>query len=319
MVRRLLNSPFLLVIATAVIVVALPLVLPSSFYVRVAALVFINGLAVLGLNLLMGFAGQVSLGHAGFFGIGAYAVALGPAYLGLPVWASLIGGTGLSALLAFLVGRPILRLSGYYLAIATLGMGMLIAMVVSNESDITGGPNGMEVPRLVLFGWRVAGPATWYWVSGVTLVIGVWVMVNLIESPTGRAFRAIHDSEVAARVLGVNVARYKLLAFVLSAVFASVAGSYLVLFDGFVTPNTASFLLSIEFVVMAVLGGLGSIFGSIVGAAILVILPQFLTVFHDYEHIVLGAIIIVFLIFLPRGIVPAVASLLSPLIKRGTA
>ncbi len=313
--RRFINNPFLLVIAVGIVVAVLPLLLPSSFYLRVIALVYINALAVLGLNLLMGFAGQVSLGHAGFFGIGAYAVALGPTYLGMPGWASLIGGSVFSALLAFVVGRPILRLSGYYLAIATLGMGVLISMVVSNELNITGGPNGMEVPRLVLFGWRVVGPLTWYWISGVTLVIGVLVVVNLMESPTGRALRAIHDSETAARVLGVDVARYKLLAFVISAVFASIAGSYLVLLDGFVAPTTTSFLLSIEFVVMAVLGGLGSILGSIVGAAILVILPQFLTVFHDYEHIVLGAIIIVFLIFLPAGIVPAMASF----VRRGSA
>jgi branched-chain amino acid transport system permease protein len=300
----------LLVIGIAALVLLLPPFLPSTFYVRVFALVFINALAVLGLNLLMGFAGQVSLGHAGFFGLGAYAVAVGPTHLGLPTWASLLAGVMLAALIAFVVGRPILRLRGYYLAIATLGMGALIAMVVSNESDITGGPNGMSVPRLVLFGWRAVGPMTWYWISGLTLVIGVWIAINLIESPTGRAFRAIHDSETAARVLGINVARYKLLAFVLSAVYAAVAGGYFVLFDGFVTPDTSSFLRSIEFVVMAVLGGLGSIFGSIVGAAILVILPQFLTVFHDYEHIVLGVIIIVFLIFLPAGIVPALSSLI---------
>jgi branched-chain amino acid transport system permease protein len=254
----------------------------------------------------------VSLGHAGFFGIGAYAVALGPVYLGMPGWASLLGGAAIAALLAFLVGRPILRLSGYYLAIATLGMGVLISMVASNEANITGGPNGMEVRRLVLFGWRVTGSLAWYWISGITLVIGSLVIVNLINSPTGRAFRAIHDSEIAARVLGINVARYKLLVFVISAVFASIAGSYLVLLDGFVTPTTTGYLLSIEFVVMAVLGGLGSILGSIVGAAILVMLPQFLTVFHDYEHVVLGAIIIVFLIFLPSGIVPALASLIRP-------
>lgn len=308
--RALFKSPFLLVIGLAALVVVLPLFLPSTFYVRVVALVFINALAVLGLNLLMGFAGQVSLGHAGFFGIGAYAVAIGPTHLGISTWASLILGTILAALIAFIVGRPILKLRGYYLAIATLGMGALIAMVVSNEAAITGGPNGMSVPRLILFGWRAVGPQTWYWISGVTLVIGVWIAVNLIDSPTGRAFRAIHDSETAARVLGINVARYKLTAFVLSAIYASVAGSYFVLFDGFVTPDTSSFLRSIEFVVMAVLGGLGSIFGSIVGAAILVVLPQFLTVFHDYEHIVLGAIIIVFLIFLPAGIVPALATLL---------
>ncbi|HVX99303.1 MAG TPA: branched-chain amino acid ABC transporter permease [Pseudorhodoplanes sp.] len=313
--RRFLNNSFALVLVLGAIVALLPLVLPSGFYWRVAALVYINAIAVLGLNLLMGFAGQVSLGHAGFFGIGAYAVALGPVYLGMPGWASLLGGTALSALLAFFVGRPILRLSGYYLAIATLGMGALISMVVANEANITGGPNGMEVQRMIVFGWRVAGAQVWYWIAGITLVLGVLLVVNLIESPTGRALRSIHDSEIAARVLGIDVARYKLLAFVMSAVFASIAGSYLALLDGFVTPNTTSFLLSIELVVMAVLGGLGSILGSIVGAAILVVLPQFLTVFHDYEHIVLGAIIIVFLIFLPRGIVPALASI----VRRGTA
>lgn len=313
--RQILKNPLWLVVGLAIIVVVLPLFLPSTYYVRVAALVFINALAVLGLNLLMGFAGQVSLGHAGFFGIGAYAVAVGPTHLGIPTWASLICGTILAAFIAFVVGRPILKLRGYYLAVATLGLGMLIAMIVSNEGAITGGPNGMPVPRLVLFGWRVFGPMTWYWISGLTLVIGVWVAVNLVESSTGRAFRAIHDSETAARVLGVNVARYKLTAFVLSAAYASVAGSYFVLFDGFVTPDTSSFLRSIEFVVMAVLGGLGSIFGSIVGAAILVLLPQVLTVFHDYEHIVLGAIMIVFLIFLPAGLVPAAATF----IRRRTA
>lgn len=307
MVRRLVRSPHFIVIALAVMVLLLPLVLPSTFYVRVAALVFINALAVIGLNLLMGFAGQVSLGHAGFFGIGAYAVTLGPAYLGLPSWASLIGGAMLSGLLAFIVGRPILRLRGYYLAVATLGLGILIAMVFNNEADITGGPNGMQVPRLVIFGWRATGSQTWYWISGISLVIGTWVAVNLITSPTGRAFRAIHDSETAARVLGIDVARYKLLVFVLSAVYAAIAGSYFSLFDGFVTPDTSGFIRSIEFVVMAVLGGLGSIFGSIVGAAILVILPQALTVFHEYEHIMLGLVMIVFMIFLPGGIVPSLA------------
>jgi branched-chain amino acid transport system permease protein len=312
MLRRLVNNPHIMVMAIALIVAILPLIFPSTFYLRVAALVFINALAVIGLNLLMGFAGQVSLGHAGFFGIGAYAVTLGPAHLGMPVWASLIAGTVLSALLAFVVGRPILKLKGYYLAVATLGMGLLISMVFTNEADLTGGPNGMQVPRLIIFGWRASGSQTWYWISGISLVIGAWLAVNLITSPTGRAFRAIHDSEIASRALGVDVARYKLLVFVLSAIYAAVAGSYFSLLDGFVTPDTSGFLRSIEFVVMAVLGGLGSILGSIVGAAILVILPQILTVFHDYEHVMLGVILMVFMIFLPSGIVPALFSRLAP-------
>jgi branched-chain amino acid transport system permease protein len=310
-VRNVLKNPYAMVIGVALVVVVLYPLLPSSYYVRVAALAFINALAVLGLNVLMGFAGQVSLGHAGFFGIGAYAVAVGPAHLGTPSWAALPAGVVSAALIAFFVGRPILKLKGYYLAVATMGMGILFAMVVSNEANLTGGPNGMRVSRLILFGWSASGPPTWYWISGITLVIGAWIAVNLIESPTGRAFRAIHDSETGAHVLGVDAARYKLLAFVLSAVYASIAGSYFALFDGFVTPETTSFLRSVEFVVMAVLGGLGSILGSIVGATILVVLPQALTVFHDYEHIVLGALIIVFLIFLPAGIVPALRSLLQ--------
>jgi branched-chain amino acid transport system permease protein len=306
--RRLLHNPYTVVVLLALLVALLPLVLPSLYYIRVAALVFIFALAVVGLNLLMGFAGQVSLGHAGFFGIGAYAVAVGPTHLGIPSWAALILGAAAAGLMAFIVGRPILRLRGHYLAVATLGLGLLIALVFTNEAAWTGGPDGMPVPRLVLFGWRIFGPKMWYWIAGVTLVIGTWICVNLIASPTGRALRAIHDSETASRVLGVDVARYKLVAFVISAIYAAVAGGYLALFDGLVTPLTAGFLRSIEFVTMAVLGGLGSILGGIVGAALLVLLPQVLTVFHDYEHIVLGALMILIMIFLPSGIIPALAA-----------
>jgi len=305
MARRLFANPYSLVGGIFIVVLSLPLVLPSNFYLRVAALVYINAIAVIGLNLLMGYAGQVSLGHAGFFGIGAYGVALVPTTLGFPVWLSLLAGAALSGLLAFVVGRPILKLRGYYLAVATLGLGLLIWMFFNNQSELTGGPNGMQVPRLVLFGWRAVGPWTWYWISGVTLVLGAWLALNLINSPTGRAFRAIRDSEIASRVLGVDIARYKLLVFVLSAVYAAVAGSYFSLLDGFVTPDSSGFLRSIEFLVMAVLGGLGSILGSIVGAAFLVVLPQALTVFHEYEEIALGLIVIVFMIFLPGGVVPS--------------
>jgi len=307
--RRLLNGPYAVVIVLAIIVALLPLVLPSLFYLRIAALVSIFALAVVGINLLMGFAGQVSLGHAGFFGIGAYAVAIGPTHLGVPSWLALIVGAAAAGAMAFLVGKPILRLRGHYLAVATLGLGLLIAMVFTNESAWTGGPDGMPVPRMELFGWRVAGPRTWYWISGVTLVIGAWIAANLIASPTGHALRAIHDSETAARVLGVDVARYKLIAFVISAVYAAVDDGYLALFDGLVTPITAGFLRSIEFVTMAVLGGLGSIMGGIVGAALLVLLPQLLTVFHDYEHIALGLVMMLVMIFLPSGIVPSLTAL----------
>ena len=311
MMTRILSGRYTVAVTLAVIVAVVPLLVTSGFYIRVVALVYIFALAVLGLNLLMGFAGQVSLGHAGFFGIGAYAVAIGPTHLGMPTWASLLAGPALAGLVAFAIGRPILQLKGHYLAVATLGMGLLIAMVFTNEARWTGGPDGMPVPRLVVFGWAARGSLTWYWISGVTLVIGAVLIANLIESPTGRALRAIHDSETASRVLGIDVARYKLIAFVISAVYAAIAGAYLALYDSLVTPVTAGFIRSIEFVTMAVLGGLGSILGSIVGAAVLVILPQVLTVFHDYEQIALGLIMIVFMVFLRAGIVPSLAALLT--------
>ena len=130
------------------------------------------------------------------------------------------------------MGRPILRLKGHYLAVATLGFGLLVAIVLTNEAGWTGGPDGMSVPALELFGWRVHGSDVWYWIAGVTFVGGFLLALNLMESPTGRALQAIHDSEIAARVLGIDVARNKLIAFVISAVYASVAGSYLALFNG---------------------------------------------------------------------------------------
>lgn len=291
--------------ALAVIVLVLPLAFPSAYYYRVGALVFIFALAALGLNLLMGFAGQVSLGHAGFLGIGSYAVAIGPTHLGLPPWLALIAGAALSGIVAAVVGRPILKLRGHYLAVVTLGFGLLIAIVLANEAGWTGGPDGMPVPRLVLFDWRVRGSDTWYWISAATFIAGALLALNFVDSTRGRALRAIHDSEVAASVLGVDVARQKLAVFVVSAVYTSIAGSYLALFNGHITPEIAGFLRSIELVAMVVVGGMGSIAGSLVGAAVLVILPQALTVLHDYEQMMLGLILMGFMIFLRRGIVPS--------------
>jgi branched-chain amino acid transport system permease protein len=310
-VRALIDSRHLPLALAAILVLALPQLFPSSFYYRIGALVFIFALAVIGLNLLMGFAGQVSLGHAGFLGIGAYSVAIGPTYLGLPGWFCIFAGAGLSGLIAFVVGQPILRLKGHYLAVATLGFGLLIAIVLSNEAAWTGGPDGMPVPHLALFGWTVHGSVAWYWVSAATLLVGIALALNLVDSPTGRALQAIHDSEIAALVLGVQTARKKLTIFIISAIYASIAGSYLAMFNGHITPDLSGFLRSIELVAMVVLGGMGSVFGSLVGAAVLVVLPQTLTGFHDYEHMALGLIVMGFMIFLRRGIVPAVTAAIA--------
>ena len=308
---RLTASRFAPLLLLGALLLLLPLLFPSGFYYRIAALVWISGLAALGLNILMGQAGQVSLGHAGFFGIGAYAVAIGPAHLGLhPLLAMLLGAL-LAGLIAWLVGRPILRLKGYYLAIATLGFGVLVALVITSESRLTGGPDGMAVERIELLGWRIRGAETWYWITGAVLLIGVWLALNLEDSPAGRALRALHDSEVAAAVVGVDLAAFKLEAFVLAAVYASIAGSLLASMNAFVTPDVASFLTSVEFVTMVVVGGMGSVTGSVLGAALLVTLPQLLTVFQEYEHALLGLAIMLVMIFLRQGIVPSLARALG--------
>lgn len=311
MAARLASRWGQLALIAGIIAVA-GLVLPSGYYFRIGALVWISAIAAIGLNLLLGYAGQVSLGHAGFFGIGAYAVAVLPTHFAVPTLAAVALGAAFAAALAFLVGRPILRLKGHFLAVATLGLGILISMVFINEIRWTGGPDGMAVPRLEIFGTRLRSPQTWYWITGGLLLVAVLLAQNLMASPTGRALRALHDSEIAARVAGIDVARYKLLAFVVSAVYASVAGSCLALLNGHITPDASGFIHSVELVTMVVLGGMGSILGSLAGAALLTILPQVLTVFHEYEHLMLGVFIIVILIFLRDGLVPSLAKRLAP-------
>lgn len=303
-----------LLVLVAIIALA-PLLFPSNFYYRIGSLIFVNGLAVTGLVVLIGYAGQVSLGHAGFAGIGAYACALAPIHLGLhPALAALLGAV-VSGAVAWLVGRPVLRLKGYYLAVATLGLGILVSMVLANEAWLTRGPDGIPVPdpgladALEALGLDLSNAQVWYGVSGLVLVCGAWVALNLYDSPTGRALRALHGSEIAARTVGIDVARQKLAAFVISAVYASLSGSLLALQNKFVTPDVAGFMHSIELVTMAVLGGSASVLGAILGAAILTTLPQVLTVFQEYEQILLGLVMMLCMIFLRDGLLPTLVRL----------
>jgi branched-chain amino acid transport system permease protein len=296
-------------LALALLLVALPFFLPNNFYYDVAIKTALNAIVCIGLNLLIGYAGQISLGHAGFFALGAYASAILTSHYNWPGLLAMAAGAVTVALLAFLVARPILRLKGHYLAMATLGLGIIISIVINREIPLTGGPDGMNVPALWIGPWRLTGASTWYWVSAGALFVAVWLSLNLAESPIGRAFRALHGSEIAAETTGVETSRYKVLAFVVSAVFASIAGSLFAHADRFITPAEAGFLRSIEFVTMVVLGGMASTFGALVGAAILTVLPQVLAAAQEYKHVALGAIMIGVMIFMPRGLVPTLAAL----------
>ena len=289
----------------------LPLALPNAYTYEVAILVGLNAIVCVGLNLLVGFAGQVSLGHAGFFGLGAYGSAILAARYGWPPLAALAAATAATGALAWLIGRPILRLKGHYLAMATLGFGIIVSIVVANEDRVTGGPDGMSVPPLSVLGTAIAGEKTWYWLVAALLVATVWVALNLIDSPRGRALRALHGSETAAQAIGIDAARHKLSAFVISALLAAAAGALTAHYAGFITPAKASFLHSIELITMVVFGGMASTFGAVVGAAVLTTLPQFLTVFKEYEMVLLGAVMMLTMIFMPRGLVPTLEKALA--------
>ncbi|MFV2093172.1 MAG: branched-chain amino acid ABC transporter permease [Hyphomicrobiales bacterium] len=290
----------------AAIIAVLPLFLDNGFQYDIVILVALNAVICVGLNLLIGYAGQISLGHAGFFALGAYASAILTDRYDWPSLGAMIMGAVGVGLLSFLIARPILRLKGHYLAMGTLGMGIIIAIVLNQEADFTGGPDGMPVPAFSAFGWEVDGNLSWYWISGGFLLVTVWLALNLVDSPVGRALRAVHGSELAAATMGVDVLRFKILVFVVSAVLASLAGSVFAHYSGFLTPTEGEFFRSIELVTMVVLGGMASIFGSVVGAAILTILPQALAGFQEYEMIIFGAILMGMMVVMRKGLVPTI-------------
>lgn len=301
------NPYFGLFIVIAILLV-LPFVVPNSFYMDLVIRMAINAVIVLGLNLLIGFAGQISLGHAGFLGIGAYASAVLPTHFGWhPVLAVMAGALAAGALAA-IVARPIFKLKGHYLAMATLGLGIIINISLRNEAAWTGGPDGMPVLPMSLMGFELSSDKHWYWVVALLLSVSVWASLNLINSPFGRALRALHGSEVASQVVGVDVVRYKVAIFVMSAVFASLMGSVTAHYVGFVTPNLADFFHSIELVTMVVIGGMASVYGSLVGAVLLTALPQALATFEGWETVAFGAILMLSMIFMPKGLVPTLAA-----------
>lgn len=309
-------------IVLAIILASVPAVISNPFHYDLATQIAIIGATVVGLNLLVGFAGQISLGHAGFFGLGAYFTGIMTGTYGWSSVPTLLLGGAMVGFLAWIIGRPILRLKGHYLSMATLAVGFIIAIAINNEGALTGGPDGMPVPPLDIFGWElspfgqyafmgleVEGFVAWYAFASLILLLAVWFAQNLIDSPIGRALRSVHGSEVAARVVGVNTAKYKSLVFVISAVYASVMGSLYAHFQGFITPAVASFEFSILLITMVVLGGMGSTLGVILGAAVLTLLPQLLADFQELEMMMFGLILMLTMIFMPKGLLPTISML----------
>ena len=294
-------------LALALVLALLPLAMPNNYVIDVAVRIALAAIAAIGLNLLMGFAGQISIGHAAFVAIGAYGSGIVTVRFGWPPLTA-IGGAALgAAVVAWLIAKPILRLKGHSLTMATLGLGVIVNIVLINEVDWTGGPDGMPVPPLVVGGFAFAKVLHWYALAAVLLWLSVLLSLNLYESPGGRALRGLNGSEVAARVMGVDVARFKVRAFVVSAVFAAVSGSLTAHYLGFISPSLAAFTHSVELATMVVLGGMASTFGAVLGAALLTALPQLLGGLHGYEMVFFGLVLMLTMMFLPKGLVPSIA------------
>ena len=291
--------------------VALPFAM-DDFYVGEVSLVFIYAIAGIGLMLLVGYTGLVSLGHAAFLAIGAYA----HAWLltqGWPFAPSLLAAALFTGVVGFLVGIPALRMTGIYLAVATLAFAKIVEQVVTRWESVTGGYRGMPVPRAEAFSMSLMGVDVFYYLCLAVLAACLLLALNLLRSPTGRAMVAVRDSEVAAQSMGINLARTKTLAFAISAGLTGLAGGLFAHKIGYLAPDAFTLVLSIQLLLMVVVGGLGSMHGVIYGAVFIGLLPQGIALFRDaappavaqipgLEPGIFGAILILFLIYEPLGI-----------------
>ncbi|RUM88751.1 MAG: branched-chain amino acid ABC transporter permease [Thermodesulfatator sp.] len=302
--------------ALALLVLAAFLGLHNEYLFNVLTMVGLQVLVVIGLSLLMGYAGQVSLGHAAFYGLGAYVSAILSVRYGVsPLW-GLLGAQGLTLLLAFLVGLPTLRLRGHYLALATLGLGVIVEIFFKEAVGLTGGPSGLvgippfTVGSLAFLSFHQTFLLTWSLV-----LLALVVSLHLIHSPWGRALLALHDSEPALRSLGYSIHRLKMGVFLFSVALATLAGSLYAHFVTFISPYSFTFLHSIEFVTMVVVGGIASLWGAVTGAVFLALLPELLTRFEDYEVAIFGIILIMVMIYSPEGLIAGLEKRIWPYVR----
>lgn len=288
----------------AALVVLLPVLFPGNYFITViGASAGLHVILALGLNLLMGYAGQISLGHAAFFGMGAYSSGILTTRFGWPGGLAMVAGLLLTGVVAWLFAHPILRLRGHYLAMATLGFGVIVHVILVQAMAWTGGPDGLSgIPPLQLLGWTVEGDEQWYALITAAMLFSLWLSLNIVDSRTGRALRAVRGSEFAARMMGIDTARAKTQVFVVSALFAALAGSLFAHQQAFISPDSFSLMVSVELVTMVVLGGMASTFGAAGGAIALTLLHQGLVVFEDYEMLIHGGLLMTVMIFMPQGL-----------------
>ncbi|SMC17695.1 branched-chain amino acid transport system permease protein [Desulfacinum hydrothermale DSM 13146] len=305
--------------ALMVFAALLPRMLPNDYFLVLFNIMALNALVVLGLNFLIGCAGQISLGHAAFYGLGAYTSAIVTTTLGWPLWAGLTAGLAVAALVGLVLAVPTLRLEGHYLVMATLGFNIIVSICLNQMEELTGGPSGFPgIPSLHVGPLAIDTDRAFYgfiW----AVFFGVFALfLNLEDSRVGRALRAIHEKELTARTLGVPTHAYKVGVFVLSAVLAAFAGFCYAHYVTFISPKTFDIFYSVQVVTMVVVGGMGNLWGGLVGTALLTSLPELLHHFEDLHVLIYGLVLMGSLVFFPHGLAPAVAAAAKTAFRRGT-
>jgi len=298
--------------------VVIPLI-SSHYILYIVNHIGIAAIAAIGLNILIGYTGQISLGHGAFFGVGAYGAAILATALGFPFWLSVIGGGVITACVGLIFGIPSARLKHLYLTIATLAGQFILQYLFVSWKSLTRGASGIMLPRATLFGIDVKGDRSFYYIIFVCFVLLTWIAVNLMRTRYGRAFIAIRDNDRAAEGMGIPIFRYKLLSFAISSFYAGFAGGLAAFYIGSITPEPYTLMLSVEYIAMIIIGGLGSIPGSVFGAIFITSLNEILShatgffmnigsltkvalTIAPLREFIFGLAIVLFIIFEPRGL-----------------
>ena len=308
--KKSINKPIFFALL-AIAVAFFPIVVASSYWLNLVNLAISFSIACLGLNIVLGYTGQLSLAQAAFWGVGAYTSALLTTRLGLPVWPAMLLAFVVAGCFGILLGVPTLKLSGHYLAMTTIGFGIILQLVLINQISLTGGSDGiMKIPAPSIGSFELDDPDTYFYVAAVSLIFFTWVSIRLKASRYGRAFLAIRGNEMAAETMGIDTTMYKVTAFALSAAFAGYGGAIFAHgMSHYISPDTFSFDQSVILLAMTVLGGDGSAIGAIVGAVLLSLIPEILRFLKDYYMMVYGAGIVSVMIFMPGGIAALANSL----------
>ncbi|VTU24006.1 Galactose/methyl galactoside import ATP-binding protein MglA [Variovorax sp. SRS16] len=287
------KSHLLLAIVAVAALLLFPIAIANPYYIHLLETIMIYAILLFGLDIVVGYTGQVSLGHAGLFGIGAYTAGVLVFKLGAPLMVALIAAIGVTAVFGALLALPALRVTGPYLAMVTLAFGTIIQILINEMSFLTEGPMGIKLEKPPLFGHKL-DEREFFWLVAVLLVLSLIVVHRVLRSHLGRAFEALRGSPVASDCMGVSVYRYKVYAFVISAGFAGLAGSLYAYSEQYISPNTYNFELTVLFLLAVIMGGRKSRIGSLLGAAIIVLLPKLLddVVLFRYVSVALAAMVI---------------------------